>query len=62
MTTKMITLCAGCDQPILDRYLFNVSDQSWHPECVTCCECRTQLTDKCFSRDGKLFCRNDYFT
>jgi len=56
----MIT-CTGCNQPILDRYLLNISDQSWHPRCVTCFECKEQLTDKCFSRDGKLFCRKDFF-
>ena len=57
---KMLT-CKGCCQPILDRYLLNISDQSYHPNCVTCFECKTQLTDKCFSRDGKLFCREDFF-
>ena len=53
--------CRGCDRPILDKYLLNVSDESWHPDCVTCCECKMKLTDKCFSREGKLFCRVDFF-
>ncbi|XP_064460488.1 LIM/homeobox protein Lhx1-like isoform X2 [Ornithodoros turicata] len=57
---KMVQ-CAGCDRPILDRFLLNVLDRSWHAKCVQCCECRCNLTEKCFSRDGKLFCRNDFF-
>uniref|UniRef100_A0A147BCF2 Putative transcription factor lim3 n=1 Tax=Ixodes ricinus TaxID=34613 RepID=A0A147BCF2_IXORI len=57
---KMVQ-CAGCDRPILDRFLLNVLDRSWHAKCVQCCDCRCNLTEKCFSRDGKLFCRNDFF-
>ncbi|XP_022257913.1 LIM/homeobox protein Lhx1-like [Limulus polyphemus] len=57
---KMVQ-CAGCDRPILDRFLLNVLDRSWHANCVQCCECKCNLTEKCFSRDGKLYCRNDFF-
>ncbi|XP_022239095.1 LIM/homeobox protein Lhx5-like isoform X1 [Limulus polyphemus] len=57
---KMVQ-CAGCDRPILDRFLLNVLDRSWHTKCVQCCECKCNLTEKCFSRDGKLYCRNDFF-
>ncbi|WAR01584.1 LHX1-like protein [Mya arenaria] len=54
--------CAGCDRPILDRYLLNVLDRAWHVRCTQCSDCACALTDKCFSRDGKLYCRNDFFT
>ncbi|XP_067132294.1 LIM/homeobox protein Lhx5-like isoform X2 [Centruroides vittatus] len=57
---KMVQ-CAGCDRPILDRFLLHVLDRSWHAKCVQCCECKCNLTEKCFSRDGKLYCRNDFF-
>lgn len=57
---KMIQ-CAGCELPILDRFLLSVLDRSWHAKCVQCCECKCNLTEKCFSRDGKLYCRNDFF-
>lgn len=53
--------CAGCERPILDRFLLNVLDRAWHAKCVQCTDCKSPLTDKCFSRDGKLFCRNDFF-
>ncbi|KAJ7406785.1 LIM/homeobox protein Lhx1 [Willisornis vidua] len=26
-----------------------------------CCECKCNLTEKCFSREGKLYCKNDFF-
>lgn len=57
---KMVR-CAGCERPILDRFLLNVLDRSWHAKCVQCCECKCNLTEKCFSREGKLYCRNDFF-
>ncbi|RZF32233.1 hypothetical protein LSTR_LSTR011505 [Laodelphax striatellus] len=57
----MIIACAGCDKPILDKFLLNVLDRPWHAECVRCCDCNSNLTDKCFSREGKIFCRNDFF-
>ncbi|BFZ04362.1 hypothetical protein BsWGS_07400 [Bradybaena similaris] len=53
--------CAGCERPILDRFLLNVMDGAWHAACVKCCECEHPLTDKCFHRQGKLYCRADFF-
>ncbi|KAK6636584.1 hypothetical protein RUM43_010246 [Polyplax serrata] len=60
-TGGMLLACAGCDKPILDKFLLNVLDRTWHAECVRCHDCRAALADKCFSREGKLFCRNDFF-
>ncbi|XP_061763345.1 LIM/homeobox protein Lhx5 [Nerophis ophidion] len=57
----MMVHCAGCERPILDRFLLNVLDRAWHAKCVQCCECKCALADKCFSRDGKLFCKMDFF-
>ncbi|CAD7087093.1 unnamed protein product [Hermetia illucens] len=53
--------CAGCNKPILDKFLLNVLERGWHASCVRCCECLQLLTDKCFSREAKLYCRNDFF-
>ncbi|XP_067014818.2 LIM/homeobox protein Lhx1 [Anabrus simplex] len=58
---SMLIACAGCDKPILDKFLLNVLERTWHAECVRCFDCHGTLTDKCFSREGKLFCRNDFF-
>lgn len=57
----MLIACAGCDKPILDKFLLNVLERTWHADCVRCYDCHAPLTDKCFSREAKLFCRNDFF-
>uniref|UniRef100_A0A3P9MNV2 LIM/homeobox protein Lhx1 n=2 Tax=Oryzias TaxID=8089 RepID=A0A3P9MNV2_ORYLA len=53
--------CTSCEKPILDRFLLKVLDRPWHVKCVQCCECKCSLTEKCFSRDGRLYCKNDFF-
>ncbi|XP_044763435.1 LIM/homeobox protein Lhx5 isoform X2 [Coccinella septempunctata] len=57
----MLIACAGCDKPILDKFLLNVLERPWHASCVRCFDCHAPLTDKCFSRESKLFCRSDFF-
>ncbi|KAG7206891.1 hypothetical protein KM043_000790 [Ampulex compressa] len=57
----MLLSCAGCEKPIMDQYLLNVLDRAWHIECVRCFDCRITLQEKCFSREAKLFCRDDFF-
>ncbi|CAD5120744.1 DgyrCDS9302 [Dimorphilus gyrociliatus] len=59
--TVMAVTCAACERPILDKYISNVLDQTWHQHCVQCSDCHSQLFDKCFSREGKLFCKEDFF-
>ncbi|XP_065172853.1 LIM/homeobox protein Lhx1 [Atheta coriaria] len=57
----MLISCAGCEKPILDKFLLNVLERTWHNDCVRCFDCHSMLTDKCFTREGKLFCRTDFF-
>ena len=52
--------CAGCDRPILDQYVYNVLDRTWHQNCIQCSDCKLSLNEKCFSRDGKIFCKEDF--
>ena len=52
--------CAGCEMPILDQYLYNVLDRPWHQTCIQCDDCKLSLNDKCFSREGKIFCKDDF--
>ena len=54
-------VCFGCNLPIVDRFLSNVLDKLWHDRCIRCCECKVVLKDKCFSRDFKLYCKQDFY-
>jgi len=56
----MLVPCAGCSRPIHDQFLLNVLDQAWHVHCVQCADCQRHLMDKCFSRDGKIYCKDDF--
>ncbi|KAI8512709.1 LIM/homeobox protein Lhx5 [Branchiostoma belcheri] len=58
---SMVVNCAGCERPVLDRFLLNVLDRAWHAKCVRCSDCSCRLTEKCFTRDSKLYCREDFF-
>ncbi|CAL9685783.1 unnamed protein product [Knipowitschia caucasica] len=53
--------CASCEKPIADKFLLKVLDRPWHVKCVQCCECKCSLSEKCFSREGRLYCKNDFF-
>ena len=57
----MVAQCAGCSRPILERWMLNVLDRAWHARCVQCADCAVNLTERCFSRDGKLYCKMDFF-
>ena len=58
--SQMLCSCAGCEGPILDQYVYNVLNRAWHQSCIQCSDCRQGLMDKCFSREGKLFCLDDF--
>lgn len=54
-------ICGECHEPIMERYLMKVLDKSWHVQCVKCSDCQCLLSDKCIAREGKLYCRKDFF-
>ncbi|XP_041370648.1 LIM/homeobox protein Lhx3-like isoform X2 [Gigantopelta aegis] len=56
-----IPKCAGCSEPILDRFILKVLDRSWHSRCLKCADCLVQLADKCFSKGDKVYCKEDFF-
>ncbi|XP_015757452.1 PREDICTED: LIM/homeobox protein Lhx1-like [Acropora digitifera] len=58
---SMVQQCAGCELPISDKFLLKVLDRLWHIKCVHCHDCKSALTNKCYSREGKLFCKNDFY-
>jgi hypothetical protein len=45
----------------MDKFLLNVLDRAWHAECVKCVDCHGTLSDKCYSRDGKILCKPDFY-
>ena len=58
--TGSIPSCAGCHLPIMDRFILKVLDKPWHSKCLVCAECKQPLVDKCYSRDGLVYCKNDF--
>ncbi|PNF42049.1 hypothetical protein B7P43_G10981, partial [Cryptotermes secundus] len=59
--TASIPKCGGCQELILDRFILKVLDRTWHAKCLKCSECSGQLSDKCFARNGQVFCKDDFF-
>ncbi|BET00583.1 arrowhead [Nesidiocoris tenuis] len=55
-------MCAGCCEPITDKYLLEVSGRSWHASCLRCCVCQLALDREpsCFVRDHAVYCKADY--
>uniref|UniRef100_A0A5K3EPT1 Ovule protein n=1 Tax=Mesocestoides corti TaxID=53468 RepID=A0A5K3EPT1_MESCO len=60
MAGGVINRCFGCDRPIMDRYYPCVDDRTWHQDCLRCVVCRAQLFGRCYARNGRYFCRNDF--
>jgi hypothetical protein len=60
-STATIPKCGGCHEFILDRFILKVSDRTWHAKCLQCNDCHAQLNEKCFIRNGQLFCKDDFF-
>ena len=57
----MLMVCSACEKPILDKYVLTVLEKPWHPNCVRCVDCGYVLNEKCFSRDGKIYCKIDFY-
>ena len=55
-----VPFCAGCNTRIFDRFILRVQDKSWHAKCLRCSDCQCQLSDKCYSRSGQVFCKDDF--
>ena len=53
-------ICASCGNIIVDRYIMRVNDRIYHEDCLSCTECGTILTESCFTKNLKLYCRTDY--
>uniref|UniRef100_H3ARN3 ISL LIM homeobox 2 n=1 Tax=Latimeria chalumnae TaxID=7897 RepID=H3ARN3_LATCH len=59
-----VPVCVGCGEVIKDPFLLHVSPNlDWHAACLRCDECNCSLdeTSTCFLKEGKIYCRTDYF-
>lgn len=57
------SFCAGCGARIIERFYLMAVDREWHVECLKCSECSLRLDNEltCFTRDGAILCREDYY-
>ncbi|XP_066466819.1 LIM/homeobox protein Lhx6 [Tiliqua scincoides] len=57
-------LCCSCGLEILDRYLLQVNERTWHARCLECSVCRAPLRrqSSCYVKDRQIFCKLDYFS
>lgn len=55
--------CAGCGGCILDRYYLLAVDRRWHTSCLKCVHCKISLDSEvsCFTREGRIYCKDDYY-
>lgn len=46
-----------------DRFYLSAVDKRWHVNCLQCHACRQPLDreSSCYSRDGNIYCKNDYY-
>lgn len=63
VNTEDSAICAGCCSKITDRFYLQAVDRRWHASCLQCCQCRNTLDGEitCFSRDGNIYCKKDYY-
>ncbi|TGZ59307.1 hypothetical protein CRM22_009163 [Opisthorchis felineus] len=52
--------CTGCRSLILDPFYHRVVDQSWHQACLRCFACGILLLDRCYTKEGQMYCRADF--
>jgi LIM homeobox transcription factor 1 len=55
------TICTGCSRPIDEQFLLCVMGTCWHERCLVCAECREPLAATCYHKEGKIYCKRDYF-
>ena len=55
------SVCTACREPIQDQWIYEVLDHLWHAHCIRCADCGQSLTEKCYTRDGKLYCQRDFY-
>ncbi|CAH8848917.1 unnamed protein product [Trichobilharzia szidati] len=57
---NMMIHCNECQTVIFDQFYYSIGDYTWHQSCLRCFECGFLLTERCYSKDGHLYCREDF--
>ncbi|CAH8563784.1 unnamed protein product [Schistosoma rodhaini] len=52
--------CNECQSIIFDQYYHSIDDLTWHQNCLRCFDCGFVLTERCYTKDGHLYCREDF--
>lgn len=58
---SVILICTQCQQQIQDKFFVSVDGRSWHDNCLQCSTCDNVLSNKCFYKDLKFYCKGCYF-
>ncbi|XP_051966749.1 LIM domain kinase 1-like isoform X1 [Xyrauchen texanus] len=58
---RKLPVCSGCRQHIYDEQYLQALNTDWHTLCFRCCECRSSLSHWYYEKDGRLFCKKDYW-
>ncbi|NP_001036156.1 LIM domain kinase 1a [Danio rerio] len=56
-----LPVCSGCGQQIYDDQYLQALSSDWHTLCCRCCECGSSLSHWYYEKDGRLFCKKDYW-
>ncbi|XP_060081124.1 LIM domain kinase 1-like, partial [Ylistrum balloti] len=54
--------CAGCSLNIEEESYVEALSYDWHPQCFRCSKCEKCLSNWYFERNGRLYCKQDYWT
>ena len=55
------SVCIGCDRGIEGQYLETERNQKFHPNCLTCSDCKRILKHDYFEMGGRVYCERDAF-
>uniref|UniRef100_A0A8R1DFA4 LIM/homeobox protein Awh n=1 Tax=Caenorhabditis japonica TaxID=281687 RepID=A0A8R1DFA4_CAEJA len=60
-TEAAVIICAHCHQSIQEKFFLSVDGRCWHESCLQCTTCEEQLSNKCYYKDSKFYCKGCYF-
>uniref|UniRef100_A0A1I7YU33 Homeobox domain-containing protein n=1 Tax=Steinernema glaseri TaxID=37863 RepID=A0A1I7YU33_9BILA len=53
--------CRQCRTPILDQFMLKIAGAVYHEDCAQCSICSMKLHEKCYEREGSLYCKMHYY-